>query len=451
MVPKQLTLRNFLSYRAATLDFAGLQVACVAGPNGSGKSSLLEAIAWAIWGHSRTVAEDDVIHLGTLEAQVDFTFEHQQQLYRVVRSRRRRQGGALEFQVETEQGFRPLTQRGIRSTQKLICQTLRLDYETFVNSAYLRQGRADEFMLKRPSERKQILADLLKLGQYDNLAEQAKERAREAKAKVTWLEAAVANSEAQVQQRCAIAQAAKDLEIRLAKIQQAYEQDQTTQQQLEQQHQQRQTLGQSQALLQQQLDYLHTDAQRLEADIEKLTEQLRELATVLAQADEITAGLATLQALEVQDETFSAKFQQQQTLQAERDRRYQAHQTQAQAVQTQQQQRQHDLDSVNQQLSDLQPILQKRATVNEALVALAQARDRLQHLDQIQLQVSPGESAAATAADPATSARPNPSRTHCPVDRFNQFGISAPAATSPTAPITTGGPRSRPHSRNPHG
>ena len=389
MVPKQLTLRNFLSYRAATLDFAGLQVACVAGPNGSGKSSLLEAIAWAIWGHSRTVAEDDVIHLGTLEAQVDFTFEHQQQLYRVVRSRRRRQGGALEFQVETEQGFRPLTQRGIRSTQKLICQTLRLDYETFVNSAYLRQGRADEFMLKRPSERKQILADLLKLGQYDNLAEQAKERAREAKAKVTWLEAAVANSEAQVQQRCAIAQAAKDLEIRLAKIQQAYEQDQTTQQQLEQQHQQRQTLGQSQALLQQQLDYLHTDAQRLEADIEKLTEQLRELATVLAQADEITAGLATLQALEVQDETFSAKFQQQQTLQAERDRRYQAHQTQAQAVQTQQQQRQHDLDSVNQQLSDLQPILQKRATVNEALVALAQARDRLQHLDQIQLQVSP--------------------------------------------------------------
>ncbi|MEM9815149.1 MAG: SMC family ATPase [Cyanobacteria bacterium P01_D01_bin.6] len=389
MVPKQLTLRNFLSYRAATLDFAGLQVACVAGPNGSGKSSLLEAIAWAIWGHSRTVAEDDVIHLGTLEAQVDFTFEHQQQLYRVVRSRRRRQGGALEFQVETEQGFRPLTQRGIRSTQKLICQTLRLDYETFVNSAYLRQGRADEFMLKRPSERKQILADLLKLGQYDNLAEQAKERAREAKAKVTWLEAAVANSEAQVQQRCAIAQAAKDLEIRLAKIQQAYEQDQTTQQQLEQQQQQRQTLGQSQALLQQQLDYLHTDAQRLEADIEKLTDQLRELATVLAQADEITAGLATLQALEVQDETFSAKFQQQQTLQAERDRRYQAHQTQAQAVQTQQQQCQHDLDSVNQQLSDLQPILQKRATVNEALVALAQARDRLQHLDQIQLQVSP--------------------------------------------------------------
>ena len=59
-----------------------------------------------------------------------------------------------------------------------------MDYETFVNSAYLCQGRADEFMLKRPAERKQILEDLLKLDQYDTLAEQAKERSRQFKAEL---------------------------------------------------------------------------------------------------------------------------------------------------------------------------------------------------------------------------------------------------------------------------
>lgn len=389
MIPKQLTLRNFLSYRAATLNFEGLQVACVSGPNGSGKSSLLEAIAWAIWGHSRTVAEDDVVHLGTLEAQVDLTFEHQDQLYRVVRSRRRNQGGALEFQVKTEQGFRPLTQRGMRATQQLISQTLRLDYETFVNSAYLRQGRADEFMLKRPSERKQILADLLKLGQYDDLADKAKERAREAKATVAVLETAVANLAAQVQQRSAIAQEAQALEARLTTIQTEHEQDQATRQQLEQQQQQRQSLVQAQVLLQQQLSHLTADAQRRDEEAEQLTRQLQQLDEVLAQADEITAGLASLKALEAQDEAFSGKFQQQQTLQAERDRRYQAHQAQVQALQSQRQQQHHALATVNQQLTDLQPILQKRASVNEALVSLARARDRLQTLDQMQLQVSP--------------------------------------------------------------
>ncbi|MEM9766690.1 MAG: exonuclease subunit SbcC [Cyanobacteria bacterium P01_D01_bin.71] len=389
MIPKQLTLRNFLSYRTATLNFEGLQVACVSGPNGSGKSSLLEAIAWAIWGHCRTVAEDDVVHLGSLEAQVDFTFEHQEQLYRVVRSRRHHQGGALEFQIKTEQGFRPLTQRGMRATQQLICQTLRLDYETFVNSAYLRQGRADEFMLKRPSERKQILADLLKLGQYDELADKAKDRAREAKASAALLETSVANLETKGQQRSAIAQATQELQAQLTALQTNHDQDQQTLTQWQQQQQQRQSLLQARVLLQQQLGHLTADTQRLDGEVEQLSHQHQKLEAVLGQADQIAAGLAQLRQLEAEDEALSAKLQQRQTLQAERDRRYQAHQAQAQALQAQRQQHQHDFDAVNQQLADLQPLLQKRAAVSEALVALVQARNRLQQLDQLQLEVSP--------------------------------------------------------------
>ena len=184
MIPQRLTLKNFLSYRTTTLDFRGLHVACVCGPNGAGKSSLLEAIAWAVWARAELPQKTNVVHLGEAEAQVDFVFQHQQQTYRIIRTRRRNQASALEFQIQTEAGFRALTQRGIRATQALIQQHLKLDYETFVNSAYLRQGKADAFMLKRPSERKQILADLLKLSQYDTLAERAKERAREAKAQV---------------------------------------------------------------------------------------------------------------------------------------------------------------------------------------------------------------------------------------------------------------------------
>ncbi|MFN7907434.1 MAG: AAA family ATPase, partial [Microcystis sp.] len=53
MIPLQLTLKNFLSYREAVLDFRGLHTACICGANGAGKSSLLEAITWAIWGESR--------------------------------------------------------------------------------------------------------------------------------------------------------------------------------------------------------------------------------------------------------------------------------------------------------------------------------------------------------------------------------------------------------------
>ena len=389
MIPKQLVLRNFLSYREATLNFGGLQVACVSGQNGAGKSSLLEAIAWAIWGQSRTVAEDDVVHLGAVEAQVDFTFEHQQQIYRVMRSRRRKQGGTLEFQVQTEQGFRPLTQRGMRATQQLICQTLRLDYETFVNSAYLRQGRADEFMLKRPSERKQILSDLLKLGQYDELADKAKERARDAKAQVAVLETTLAHLEAQCNQRGAIAQEAQRLEAQLQALQVDQAADQQTLTQRQEQQQQRQALLQAQVLLEQQLTHVTAEGDRLHHEQQTLTQEQVSLEAILAQAPAIEAGLATLQVLETQDETLQAQFQQQQALQTRRDRLYQTHQAQAQALQSEQQQQRHQLDSVIQQLADLTPILQKQEAVATAMASLTRARKRLQALDQLQLQVSP--------------------------------------------------------------
>ncbi|MGL5192071.1 MAG: AAA family ATPase, partial [Chroococcales cyanobacterium] len=78
MIPLELSLKNFLSYREATLDFHGLHTACICGPNGAGKSSLLEALAWSLWGNSRAGTEDDIIHSGEMDARVDFTFQTNQ-------------------------------------------------------------------------------------------------------------------------------------------------------------------------------------------------------------------------------------------------------------------------------------------------------------------------------------------------------------------------------------
>src|SRR5919199_6052616 len=201
MIPLQLTLKNFLSYRNATLDFRGLHTACVCGPNGAGKSSLLEAITWVIWCESRSGSEDDVIHAGAKDVRVDFVFQNNQQTHRIIRTRNRGQSSSLEFQIETPNGFRSLTEKGMRATQQLIMHHLKLDYDTFINSAYLRQGRADEFMLRRPTERKQILADLLKLNQYEELAEQAKDLSRQFKGQAEQLEQSSQTIQQQLEQR----------------------------------------------------------------------------------------------------------------------------------------------------------------------------------------------------------------------------------------------------------
>ncbi len=61
---------------------------------------------------------------------------------------------------------------------------LRLSYDTFINSAFLMQGRADEFTVKPPNERKRVLGDILGLGHYDDMAERARFLARERGAEI---------------------------------------------------------------------------------------------------------------------------------------------------------------------------------------------------------------------------------------------------------------------------
>jgi exonuclease SbcC len=64
----------------------------------------------------------------------------------------------------------------MRATQRHIDALLRLDYDTFVNSAFLMQGRADEFTTKTPNQRKQVLATILGLSRWEAYEDRAKQR-----------------------------------------------------------------------------------------------------------------------------------------------------------------------------------------------------------------------------------------------------------------------------------
>jgi exonuclease SbcC len=64
----------------------------------------------------------------------------------------------------------------MKETQQKIIETLHMDYDTFTNSALLRQSHADEFTVANPAKRKQVLANILGLSFYDELETQAKDR-----------------------------------------------------------------------------------------------------------------------------------------------------------------------------------------------------------------------------------------------------------------------------------
>ena len=181
MIPIKLELTNFLPYKnTQILDFSGIHVACLVGDNGSGKSSLLEAMVWALWGKARDGkrSDDELIHHGETEMRVSLIFELTGNKYQIVRQRKVGKRGqlvlALHVYDNDTESWRDLSEAGSRQTQRKIDELLCIDYDTFMNSAFIAQGRADEFTIKSPSNRKAVLASILGLDQWDIFQDRAR-------------------------------------------------------------------------------------------------------------------------------------------------------------------------------------------------------------------------------------------------------------------------------------
>jgi exonuclease SbcC len=182
MIPVKLELYNFLAYRTPEpLDLTGIHLACLAGANGAGKSSLLDAITWVLWGKARAHSDNELIHGDEIEMQVKMHFSLEGHLYCVTRYRSRKGAGSslLNLDIQDGEGWRTLNEPTIRATQERLTGLLRLDYPTFINSAFLVQGRADEFTKKTPAERKAILGEILGLDTWGAYEERTKHHLRE--------------------------------------------------------------------------------------------------------------------------------------------------------------------------------------------------------------------------------------------------------------------------------
>jgi len=389
MIPIQLIIKNFLSYRDAALDFSGLHTACICGSNGAGKSSLLEAITWAIWGESRATVEDDVIHSGAKEVRIDFTFQSGQQTYRVIRNRVRGGTSILEFQIETTSGFRALTGKGLKATQDVILEHIKLDYETFINSAYLRQGKADEFMLKRPAERKEILAELLKLNQYDELEERAKNSFKIYRIRGEDLERSLENIKVQLQQREITENQRAELEAQLQDLQQVQTFENSQLQSLQVIQHQRQNWEQQLNFLRQRYDNLSQDSDRLQQEQIAVKSQLADLEKILNQEVDIQAGYTQYQNLQSQEEILSGKFEQHTRATNLKQQKQQQLYKQTQDLERQLQQAEAQLAALEQQEQEIIQTLSKSGDIETALSQLNNARQHLANLDQLQMQVTP--------------------------------------------------------------
>jgi len=311
MIPQRLYMRNFMCYREQSLDLRGITLACLTGNNGHGKSAILDAITWALWGYSRLGArrDDELIHLGQTEMEVDFEFILGTQRYRVLRKRDSRRRGSTTLELQgwdpTTARFRPLTEPTVAKTQQAITTLLRMDYETFINSAFLLQGRADEFTVKAPGERKRVLSSILGLDIYAGYEQAARQAARDKKARADQLVATIEQIDQELAHEPEYQAAVQAAEAELARLQ---KERQTLEQHYEQARaelQQAELAAQQLADLQRRIHQTRAEIERMETEQATQQAHLEALQDALAHAAAIEQGFAAYEQAVAQNEILN--------------------------------------------------------------------------------------------------------------------------------------------------
>ncbi|RTL07154.1 SMC family ATPase [Candidatus Dependentiae bacterium] len=179
MIPHSLFIKNFLSYGAKGehVSFDPYHLICLSGKNGHGKSALLDALTWAIWGQARKTLQSvkpdqGLLRLGQSQMVVIVEFSCNGQRYRIRREymyHHSKPYAQLDFGLLEDGKLIPLTDKTIKATQQAIINTIKLDYEGFCNTVFLKQGASNEFSKKSAKERKELLASILGLNTYENV------------------------------------------------------------------------------------------------------------------------------------------------------------------------------------------------------------------------------------------------------------------------------------------
>jgi len=147
-------------------------VTVIHGLNGSGKSSLLEACFFALYGAKALEKTlDEVVTIGAEGAVVELWFSHAGESYHIERRLSVRESGTQTTKcvLEGPEG----TYEGARDVRRRVTELLRMDTEAFVNCAYVRQGEVNKLINASPSDRQDMLDDLLQLGKLEEYRERA--------------------------------------------------------------------------------------------------------------------------------------------------------------------------------------------------------------------------------------------------------------------------------------
>jgi len=177
-----LTLTNFRQHADTRIEFdTGLTG--IIGPNGSGKTTILEAIAWAIYGNPAARGTRDSIRFNRAgprsSVRVELEFELGGHSYRVVR-------GLTNAELYLD-GSGTAIANSISGVSELLTRRLGMTREEFFNTYFTGQKELSVMAAMGPSERAQFLSHVLGYERLRAAQKILRERRSEVSARIAGL------------------------------------------------------------------------------------------------------------------------------------------------------------------------------------------------------------------------------------------------------------------------
>lgn len=192
MRPIRLEIQGFMAFRERVeIDFSDCDFFALCGPTGAGKSSIIDAIAFALYGAVPRLDRSQVAPVITqqeLEARVRLEFSVGTDRYTAVRVVRRQGAGAStrEARLERDGTPEPIA-ADAKGMTEAVEQILGLTFEHFTKCVVLPQGEFSEFLHAKPAARQELLVNLLGMQMYRLMGQRARQLADGAKARADWL------------------------------------------------------------------------------------------------------------------------------------------------------------------------------------------------------------------------------------------------------------------------
>ncbi|MEM1574495.1 MAG: SMC family ATPase [Nitrososphaerota archaeon] len=168
MILINLKVNNIATYKYYELKFDELKYPLfITGETGAGKTTFfIDAITAALckgaYGHTTNFA--DIIMKGASRAEIQLTFKIEDKLYRIKRIFEVRKGTSQAFLEEYDGKNWTLVTARVSEVDKKLKNIMGLDYDGLLNSVIIRQGDVYTFIKMQPSQRRDFLLNLFKIG-----------------------------------------------------------------------------------------------------------------------------------------------------------------------------------------------------------------------------------------------------------------------------------------------